>query len=93
MNGENGGNRETVPKPIRGNMHFTCSGMDRTRLGFRKSTTFHHLTAIYQRSLLHLLWVPSQLPLVQDKPVLNKCIKTCFQGKEKFKKLIHKRKE
>jgi hypothetical protein len=69
--GENGGNRETASKPGRGTMHFTYSGMKRPSWGFRKATTFHHLTAIYQRSLLHLLWVQSRLPLVHDELVLN----------------------
>ncbi len=69
-------------------MHFTYSGMERPSWGFRKATTFLHLTAIYQRSLLHVLWVTSQLPLAHDDPVLNKYRKTCLPGKEKFKKLI-----
>ncbi len=64
--------------------------MDRPRLGFRKATTFYQFYAIYQRSLLHLLWVPSQLPLARNKPVLNEGRKTFLQSKKK--KLISQKK-
>jgi hypothetical protein len=74
---------------VRRNMNFTYSGMERPSWGFRKATTFHHITAIYQRSLLHLLiWVQSQLPRAHDEPVLNEGRQTRLPGKEKFKKLI-----
>jgi hypothetical protein len=65
-------------------MNFTYAGMERPSWGFRKATTFHHITAIYQRSLLHLLlWVQSQLPLAHDELVLNAGRQTCLNGKEK----------
>jgi hypothetical protein len=75
-------------------MNFTYSGMNRPSWGFRKATTFHHITAIYQRSILHLLlWVQSHLPRAHDEPVLNEGRQTCLPGKEQFKTLIVYKKE
>jgi hypothetical protein len=91
-NGENTGNKENWVEAYK--RDHACSGMDRPSWGFRKATTFHHITAIYQRSLLHLLlWVQSQLPRAHDEPVLNEGRQTRLPGKEKFKKLIAYKKE